>query len=961
MPLVTDTLNIPFGGLETKIDPKLVPLGKSLTLENAEFDVLGAISKRNGYTNLGVTIIGDGDYETGRALFAHKNELLLTGGKQLLSRSTTGDGWVVKGDLVSVGVKTRRLISEAGAAQPGADMAIANGIAVYAWQFFGVQVAVVDVATGTVIKGAAELQSTTAVPRVIASGDDIFVVCMDGANVRMYALDTASPATFAAGVNLATNSGGTAAPFDVCSLGSGNAACVYESTTPDVRVVKFNSGGTTSSTTAVVENVASTNFGMQTDASGNIYFIYRQAATGDVRCMGLTSALGLKFAAFTVETLADADYFAGCQQLLSVTWMYQTGGGAGAGYSVRKAQVSSGGVASGVALVAGGVSLASRPFSTDSGTTIYAVMTYSFNSATSTQSCYFLVNTSGEVCARILPGYAMTDTVLTSAQRCFPGSVVQTSAGPYLFAWSALFAQNLLIDSGTMLPVPTSIELDFSHVPTAAPLGENLHIAGGCLYEYDGANVFENNFHVIPEVPTLANNAGGSLADGTYSVILVYGFFDAHGQLHRSAPSVAASITISGGGGARQIDITARCLRLTSKPYAWILAYITEDAGTTYYEAGYVANDAAAATAAITIDDLSDLTDNRLLYTTGGVLDNTAPPHLSSIVRKGERLYGIGPDGQIWLTKKHVLGEGASFADELLTHDITEDGGDDYRLSEQDDALVVWGERSIQAIAGDGPTDVGTQSDLAPPRVLASDTGLLAGSPVVRSDAGSFFKSSRGLSLLSRAMQVAYVGGPVETYNSLELVSAVVVPEKGQIRFGHSDGSTLVYDITAEQWAVFTNHLTSGPACVFDGDYCYVKSSGGVFQQDTGFVDDATAISMVVETPWIRLAALTGYVRAYEVQFLGTWRSAHTLTLKVYVDFSETAVETIEYDLSTGYSAGDALRLGHDLARQKCQAVKFRLEDSAQAGTKESLSLSGMSLLLGGKKGLFKLPASSKA
>jgi hypothetical protein len=277
-----------------------------------------------------------------------------------------------------------------------------------------------------------------------------------------------------------------------------------------------------------------------------------------------------------------------------------------------------------------------------------------------------------------------------------------------------------------------------------------------------------------------------------------------------------------------------------------------------------------------------------------------------------------------------------------------------------DDNLVVFGENSIQVFAGEGLNDTGAFNTLSEPRTVATDVGAIANSPRAKFEQGILFKSAKGFTLLSRSLQVDdHVGWPVEDYNSLTLSSAVVVPGKRQVRFGHSDGDVLAYDYGVGKWSLLI--APDQVSATFWNDlYCLLQSSGVVWKQSTGFVDDAAAISLVAETPWIKLASVQGFQRLYRCSVLGTWKSAHTLTLKVYYDYNDTVAETVTWDLSSGYSAEDPLQVRHHLGKA-CEAVKFRLEDSAQAGTKESASWAGVSLEIGGKGGVFRQSASNTA
>jgi hypothetical protein len=263
--------------------------------------------------------------------------------------------------------------------------------------------------------------------------------------------------------------------------------------------------------------------------------------------------------------------------------------------------------------------------------------------------------------------------------------------------------------------------------------------------------------------------------------------------------------------------------------------------------------------------------------------------------------------------------------------------------------LIVLGETSIQYLTGEGLDDTGTSDTLSQPRAIASDVGRLGNTPVLSHRDGVYFESSKGLCLLQRSLQVEYVGAPAEGFNDLALVSAVAVPGKSQVRFGHSDGASVVFDYQAGQWATF-NDIEHVSAAFWNGKHCILKGSGRVLQQLSTFLGDGDPVTLVAETPWLKLDGLQGFQRLYRVGVLGEWRSGHTLVLEAFYDYATEASETVRID-ATDYAAGEPLQVYHRFSK-KCQAVKFRIYDTEQSGTGESLKLTGLALEVGIKGGV---------
>lgn len=953
MALSRQTIDIPFGGLNTKVDPKLLPLGKSLALENAEFSNVVSLNKRNGYTELSRSILGGGAPSTSKVLSTLGDDLVMNDGSTLYSYSTEASTWVSRGACPLAGIKTRRVPASAAAqtiATPSTfqytnGFASAGGYTAVIWSTDsgGVFASVYGTTTGAVIVSCTQLAVGALRLKVaaVSSGTKIFLLYPDAPNMKMQYFDTSSPASgLSSPTNLVTNVNGDAA-FDAKDFnGSGSCALSYRNTTGggQISTVLFTAAGVTVGPT-VTAVVPTNQIGVVVSAAGDVYTAYRQTATLDLYCFCLSSSLSSVFAATVVETLTSNTRIVGIEQSAnSILWVY--GDATATGFQTRKASISNAGVVTGVGLIVRGALVASGLFSHNSNIYFIAQSEPDLGNMGA-----WMFDTSGNVCGGALMGFAASGT----AYAC-PGVVASLGSGQFMTATMASFSTN-----GPQVPVELRIEMDRRCLPV--PFAQSLYIPSAQLWQYDGTQVVEHGFLTPPTVSG-SDVGGGSLADGDYGIAAVYEWYDSVGRRHQSAPSVPATVTVSSGGTGK-IRATISTLRMTQKTGVKIVLYVTDNGGSTFYRLSSASNNKVSVdTLTIDYSTTSSLTDNEILYTNGGVLENTAPPAMQSLVVKGRRLYGVTFDGNINYTKDLVDGEGAAFVAETLVRELLDDSGDEWAIAAMDASLIAIGENSLQALSGDGLNDTGTNDTLSQPQLIASDAGRQGNTPVLSTDQGVWFKGPRGLRLLTRSFAIdPMAGAEVDDYSTLSLVSAVVVPEKSQIRFGHSDGVTLVFDYLAGQWSVSTNH-TQTSATLWQGDYMLSQSDGDVWQQSAGFVDNiSTSIALVVETPWIKLSGIQGFQRLQYCSLLGVWKSGHQLRLKVYYDYSDTAAETIEKDMGTGYSAGDPLQLRHHLGK-KCEAVRFRVEDFSPTGTKESFSLTGMSLEIGVKKGLFKLSAS---
>lgn len=977
MPLAKQTIDIPFGGLETKIDEKLVPLGKSLVLENAEFTKSGALTKRGGYFSMPTSNDAGGNITSGKSLLCCGSRLILDDGRgSLYEFMSQAQSWVTRSSAYLSGViREKHVPANIGSQDsPGTqhtDVAYANGYVLYSYfnSGLGVQCTLVDIATGSPVFVSQQLGSSAA-GRVAASGSTLYIVTNESTDINVYSIDTTAQTPSVSGPTaLATDVGG-AFTFDAMSAdpASGQSGVyIAYSTATEIKVLNYEVGsGIVSGPTVLSEtpaNASGSTIGLVVTSS-SVFIAYRRATGSNLRCAIYDAGLSSLTGPVTLESGSTLTYPVGCETTTSnhVIWIYDaavTTGGSTYRH-VRKAVVTSGGSVSGVGLIAMSCSVASRPFVYGRKILYLGHYMAAASGLSAIQATYLLLDAESAASSsapasplgRAMAGKAWWTTSAPPAH-VHPSSVASVDSTTRLVAALGVEQQGQIVSNPfdmRLFPIPFSVELDFAAKATAADFAGGSLISGMQTWSLEGGIVTGNNFHVTPEIISTAQSAsGGALSNGSYEVTAVFMRFDANGVLHESGTAVPVTVVLSGGTSTQFITVKVGGVHFD--PTSYVVFYMTSAGGSVFYE-----NDKAYTSLyddAISINLSTDYPTHREIYTTGGVLDNGAPPSLASIVRRGKRVYGVTSAGEIWYTKEHIAGEAAAFVQETLVEQLLQDGGDDYALAEMDDNLIALGENSIQVVTGDGFDDTGTAGGLSEPRQIAIDAGRVAGTPIVRTGLGVVFDSPRGLYLLGRSLDTQYIGRSVDSFNTQTLASAVLVPGKSQIIFGHlNEDGALIYDYLEQSWSSFTP-LPQVDAAFWQGLHVWLDSDGVVHEQGSGGIDDATAVTLAVETPWIKLANLAGFQRLYRTSIVGTWKSAHTLRLRVYYDYSQTASEDVTFDASAGYSVGDPLQIRHHSGK-KCEAVKFRIEDQEQAGTYESLSLTGLSLELGGMGGVFR-------
>jgi hypothetical protein len=496
-----------------------------------------------------------------------------------------------------------------------------------------------------------------------------------------------------------------------------------------------------------------------------------------------------------------------------------------------------------------------------------------------------------------------------------------------------------------------------------ALIGNNAHIQGGFLSEFDGKKLFENGFHLKCPPPWLAQSGTG--LTGTYNYCCVLRYVDKSGQITRSAPSVAIS---TGAITNKGIQIAVRAMPFGVKATdCTVEIYRTTNGGATFYFLREVPADTMTSSAdswsASVIDTSSDSTiqANAILYTDGDVLQNDPAPACKHVSQWGNRIFCVGleDDNEIAYSKSKLYGECVNFSDFFRVRVDTSQyniAGGCVAGQGMDDKFIIFKRNSIFFISGSGPNETGV-GEFSEPTLITSETGCTEPRSVVLTPKGIMFKGDKGIYLLSRGLETVYIGAAVEQYNSLNCVSSVHVDKKNLVNFVLKSGGVGViasYDYYTEQWAVIPDRSAVDGDLV-DGNMMILESSIPAVQNGTDFTDNSGVYSAKIKTPWIKVSGLQDFARIWSCTILGKYKSAHTLTVNVKYDYDEAYTET--YSVVPSVSDAQYEYRIH-LKKQKCVAVQFEIYDSSQVG--ESMELTALTLECGLKKGSAKLPAARK-
>lgn len=982
-------------GIDTKTDPKLVSMPKLLTLENARRDKAGRISKRYGHEALGSSIAavdGGGSIENADALGTYDDELLIFSDQSIYSYSDNAGVSGYRGGCVSARASVKDIIRN-DYEQNQVDSAALGDISIFAYEdtrWSGIFVHIVDTSTGAVLLRDTRASTSGTRPRCVAFGSNLFVFYADGGTLYGLKFNPTdpvlpSPVSVSASLNIANPA------YDILVHDTFILAGFNVQGAAQTRLHKLNDSLSVVSTV----NIAEDSLILTLVRGFNSYtFVVYHNASG-VRAAIHDVFLAVVAAPFLVENIANVENLTGYALpfFAGVRVFYHISAAATYNHYIKTNKIYNGGTIDTPAVFLRSVGLASKAWLNSSHFTDQGFVCVCHESPL--QNTFFIARSDGRIVGKLQPGTA-------GARITRPGflsSVFEAGDGQFRFA--VVSRRQIGAEDGkfqTLRGVSlATIDFSDSRNYSTAELAGNCLITGGIVQVYDSAGAVEQGFHLFPENITFTGNVGGSLTLlGTYSYQVCYEWTDNRGQVHRSAPSVAEQITLTGANN--RVTLVVPCLRLTSR-YGTIdaasprrgdvkiVVYRTENNGDVYYQASSSTSPTynSYGTDSVSInDDLSDadLISRPPLYTTAGSLENIAPPTASLIAVYRNRVFlGGTEDDTIWFSKQVRPNRPIEFND-AFTIKADPVGGELTAMAALDDKLILFKENSIFMTGGDGPEDNGQGGIFFPPELVTADAGCIDSKSVVSTPLGLMFKSRKGYYLLNRNLESSYVGAEIEEFNSYAVSSSVLMADSNEVRFTTQDGPTLVYNYFFKQWIVWPSFLADD-SIIWQNKFVAILQRVGntslVVQQVEGlWADLGQKYSLKIGLSWASMAQVQGFQRVWRAIFLGDYRSPHTLKLSVGYNFSPvisdeyywnpvSALNIAEYGDGAFYGTepvygGSTENYGvyqirTHLVQQKSQAVRFILEDQAISGSGEGFSLSSVAFEIGLKKGIMKLQA----
>lgn len=531
-------------------------------------------------------------------------------------------------------------------------------------------------------------------------------------------------------------------------------------------------------------------------------------------------------------------------------------------------------------------------------------------------------------------------------------------------------AGDLFVEPITGLEMVTFNFSDFEAYQSVIA-GNTIILNGGIVQMYDGKFVVELGFNVFPEnVIATPSTTGGFILAGGYTYAAVYEWYDATGNFHQSAPQETLQITTT--GTTSSVAVLVQSLTLTQKSFpntqsVNISLYRTLSNGTVFFKVGQLLNDPTSNNAVFTdtvpdteIQSIPDLE----LYTTGGVVENIAPPPSMVMMSNQNRLWLVdaeNPTNTIWPSKTYNPGTGISMSD-LLNVIIDPRFGNITTLIGMDANTCILKSQEnggILIFSGDAANDTGQGSTITNPQVVPSDVGCEYSRGSILIPEGVIFKSSKGLYILSRGLSVSYFGAEAERYNVQNIQSALIAPNTSQVRFLTSSGSSLVYDYIFKQWGSFSNYLGYS-STIWNGFYVYCRTDGSVYIENPDtFLDATTPYNLTAQLSWIKTAGLQGWQRMRNCLLLGEHTSpvaGHGVQISAAYNYLESFDTPVPFTLATT-SSELPFRYRNFFKRQKCASLSLLIQEITTGASGESISFTDLTLNGGVKKGLTKVSA----
>lgn len=985
-------------GIDEKTDPKQAQPGTLTSLVNMRQDKTGRLARRAGHTALSMTVAVGANITACKRLMTSKDELLLSDGNTLYGYSSKAAQWIAH-DNVPRCLPRWTMVQQSAKDWNDPQYAFGNGYGVFVWtQSSSAGVAgeiyamVRDVTSGTVVLPATRLSGgggSSIMPRMIVCGTVGIAMWSDTSGKLIGCLiDLTAPYRGFGATNIIQSDQNTQLPFFDIRETTGNVLVgVYADTAATPKLKAFRCTVSLPNTITVTHTVNSldTN-GLYESPSiaydpstGWCWVAYRSATPFPTPTTEHCGVYAFSAVDCSVQALPVAVFSPPSGEVIST------------GIVVRSAND--------IHVVYSMVTNVSLYFSMSYDSVFHVInpvtqgafpaMLLWSNLWSDGANAYVMLRMANTlyVCALVENGsssYSAMRPIASIAPRiAYPVASISGSGAHPLgqsphrvcniigSRWQT--AGTVIADANSNARVClTAIDLQLDDAWLMAgdtypaqhcqpvEFGDLLHLSGGVPSSFDGQCVSEMGFLYGPDANSItltAAGSGGGLGAGTYQYRVCYEWTDNRGQVYRSQPSVAKSVTTVAND---KVTLTIPNLWLTTKQdkdlstqLVQIIVYrtvVNGDGSLFYRQTPYAVPSTNLNDPSVQFSTIVDTTGDgsisgstaTLLYTNGGTLEAECPSSLACLIKHQRRLAGIGDDGRtVWLSNEYVDREAPRWNDEWqmqFDEPLT-------ALASLDDKLIAFSERNIWFVTGEGPTDTGASNDWTAPQYIQTETGCIDPRSVFNTSEGVMFQGRRGYYLLDRALNVTFVGALIEdTVNANPLAIESLGRVSGETSCfaalmpspGSSTGVRMHWDTFYRAWAedqlvdgATTSRAVAGLAN-WDGTIVWATPAGQVYQQtSSAWTDGGTWYDSSFITGFIGASGPMGFQRVRRIQVNVDSHTNYDFKLSLAFDGSSAYAQSYQWPAAeVALQGGRALmHVGsQNGATPRCESIRIKCE-----------------------------------
>ena len=674
------TISIPFGqGVNTKTDPKMLGTGKLTALTNGVFNKAERLSKRNGYTNFGLSIIGGGTIGTEQMLGTMGDRLLCASSGVLYDYSETANAWKNAGKWDSI-KSDDIFVSAAFPLERNANSVISGNYAILAYDSWSITTGIEDGSGTSVYLNVTDLQTNTTIKtdlsvstngrynRLFLFGNGnigIFYFTPTGTKLAFKTITiTNGVVSLGSEVTIAsdlqtyndTNDGYSQYDwysFDLAANGN-NCTVVYSSSnagTP-INFNTVNSSGSSVATAILASAGRAFPISTQVGSDGNIWVywgftnlsIASPGPTTLIRYAIYSSALAVVLTKTTltgtysyVRQLAAIEVNSTTQNLYFSTVPFLSGSATtdlATPTIYFCTNTTSGTFADpfawlfnldifGKTFTQNGNNYLPCVYPSETQNTGFLIDLFDNHAAAkflfNTCECAYSVEVNSGNTGPSIGGYWWRYPGFLSVASSYNSNRVLFGAGKIIQAIIGTISQLKFVMGSALVDLTWNDQDSFQSLESNGVVVLN----GSVVEMYDGSGVTELGFNNFPEIQGVLSATGGSLLAGTYEFQAVYQWSDFQGNLYQSEDSVPLSITTS--GSTSKITLTGKVPALTQRSYSLnpiqFFWYVTVRNGTIPYQLLQVSLTNQGGTISTTYStENSVLNQTSPIYTQGGLL-----------------------------------------------------------------------------------------------------------------------------------------------------------------------------------------------------------------------------------------------------------------------------------------------------------------------------------------------------